>query len=118
MKLDKSKLNEVAEEINECFIEAVFTSHWALVTAHHYIGKLIVESFDDVPAVLPSLSKKCGRSERTLYRAIKLYKTFPTLDSIPEGKSISMNKLNTKYLTEPGEAKEEKCYHCKIHCPR
>jgi hypothetical protein len=120
-QLSKSKISEVAEEIKSLMIEAVFTSHWVMIEAHHEIGRLIVENFgDDMSNSLPSLAQKVGRSERTLYRAAQLYRKFPRLDKIPGGKAVSMNRLITEHLIEPGEPKEEKCHHCPIinHCPK
>ncbi len=122
MAITKSKINEIAEEIKSCYIEAIFTSHFALVEAAHYIGKLLVDNFDDnLPEVLPSLAQKVGRSERTLYRAAQLYKKFPTLDKIPGGKAISMNRIINEHLIESGEkqeSKEENCTHGVIICAK
>ena len=113
MKLEKSKINEVASEIKELMIEAVFDSHYTLIVAHHEIGRLIVDSFgDSMSEVLPSLAQKVGRSERTLYRAVQLYRKFPSLDKIPGGKLISMNKIINEHLIESGE--KEPCKHEEI----
>ena len=116
-KIAKSKIADIAEEIKSLMIEAVFTSHWVMVEAHHEIGRLIVTTFGERMAeVLPSLAQKVGRSERTLYRAAQLYRKFPRLDSIPGGKAVSMNRIINEHLIETGESKEERCHKCPLHC--
>ena len=65
--------------------------------------------------ILSELSKSIGVGERTIYRAIQAYEKFPSLDKIPDGKSITWNKLITKYLPEqPGKEDHPTTRH---HCP-
>ena len=115
-KVAISKLNSVAAEIKSLMTEALFDSAWTIIAMHHEIGRLITQSFENTTEVLPRLSVKVGKSERTLYRSLQLYRKFPDISSIPHGKAISMNRLINENLLESGEPKEEKCHHvCKDH---
>ena len=113
MKLEKSKINEVAEEILSCRIETSFNVRWEVIRMHHFVGKLLVDSFgDSLAEALPTLATKCKWSDRSLYRAAKFFKDYPDMDLIPQGKAVSFNSL-----TKGDEPKEEKCRHC-FHCPK
>ena len=120
-KIDKSKLNILAENIKSCITEGVFTYRWALIEMAHSIGQMITEFAEQeqvsMSSFLTTLSQKVGRDERTLYRAARIYKNFPDISKIPDGKNASLNKLNN-LLADPKENKEERCYHCPIkgHC--
>lgn|SRR3990167_9667698 len=111
---DKERLETVAAEIKSLMVEALFDSAWTIITMHHEIGRLITDSFENVTEVLPSLSVKVGRSERTLYRSLQLYRKFPDINSIPHGKAISMSRLINEHLLE--NPQDNKCHHvCKDH---
>ena len=115
-QLEKSKIEEISEEINQCRVEASFNLRFLAIEMNHYIGKLVVDSFgDDLPSVLPTLSKKCNWSERSFYRAVELYKKHPVLAEIPFGKAVSMNRL-----LNDGKPEKVHCANCKIpnHCPK
>ena len=87
--------------------EAVFTSRWELVKGYHALGERIATdtNFDRQTAygkkIVQGLAESLNTSERTLYYAIQFYEKYPVLDTIPEGKNISWNKIVTKYLPEP-----------------
>jgi|SRR3972149_4536004 len=92
--------DELAEEIKACFVEGEFNSRMELIKAYHEAGGLMqgIEHTD-----LQALAKRIGRSDRTLYYAVKFYQMYPDLNMLPEGKNTSMNKIITKYLTTPKE---------------
>lgn len=113
MKLEKLKINEVAEEITSCVTETNFTLAWCVIQMHHFIGKILTDNFsDNLAEILPTLASKTKRSPRSLYRSARFYKHFPDLDSIPGGKSASFNRLEKQFLIESGE--KEPCKHEEI----
>lgn len=117
--------NELIEEAKDIVTESVFTSRWALVEGYHLLGERIrndgnfQEHAKGNSKAVQSLAQDAGISKRMIYYALKFYDKYPVLDKVPEGKNVSMNKLITKYLTEPKETpefKERACQHCgKTH---
>ena len=91
----------LVEECKAIITEAIFTSRWALVEGYWKLGKELRGNKDFNTKLLQGLAVDIGTSERTLWYAIQAYDKFPELESIPEGKNISWNKLITKYLPEP-----------------
>lgn len=109
--IKESKIAEVAEEIIQCRIEASFNVRWQVIEMHNYIGKLLIDNFEEnLAEVLPTLAKKCKWSDRSLYRAAEFYKKYPDLAKIPNGKAASFNRL----MASP--VKDTLCTHtCKYH---
>jgi len=104
-EISKNKWYEdLIEECKDIITEAIFTSRWALVEGYHQLGERIVteNNLDRKEIysknILQGLAKSIGMSERTLYYAIQFYEKYPKLDTVPEGKNITWNKLMTKYL--------------------
>src|SRR3990167_8924579 len=100
------------EDLRATIIEAEFNSRWALVEGHSIMGKLITEASLEqnlpITKLLQNLAVDSGISERKLWYSVQLYKKYPDLGKIPEGKNISMNKLITQYLPEPKKEKTPK----------
>ena len=103
---------QLVEECKSIITEAVFTSRWALVEGYWTLGQrirldkgLIKWSQNEAGQVLQGLAKDIGKSERTIYNALAVFDKFKTLDEIPEGKNISMNKLINLYLPQPKKEK-------------
>lgn len=100
----------LVEECRAIMTEAVFNSRWALVEGYHTLGERIVTetNFDRQAAygkkIAQGLAQSLGVSERTVNYAIQFYEKYPSLDTIPEGKNISWNKIVTKYLPAPRPA--------------
>lgn len=115
MEITKSKLEEIAEDIKQCRIEANFNVRWQVIEMHNYIGKLLVDNFgDNLAEVLPRLAKKCNWSDRSLYRAAEFYKKWPDINKIPDGKAASFNRLMSPPSSE--HSQEFLCSHtCKYH---
>lgn len=96
------------EECKAIITEAIFTSRWALVEGYHQLGIRILE---DEPKIsqggstlrqtLQDLANLLHISERTLYYAVETAQKYPDIQTLPEGKNITWNKLITKYLPEP-----------------
>lgn len=102
--------NTLLEEIQGLLIEGEFNSRWALIETYHEVGKIICNNFEgNKTELLKTLSPKVGKSVRSLWYATKFYENYQTLDSLPEGKNITWNKVVTKYLTTPKE--KGKCEH-------
>jgi site-specific DNA-methyltransferase (adenine-specific) len=97
----------LVEDCRAIITEAVFTSRWALVEGYHLLGERIVtdESYQKAAkgnlSSLIDLSNNIGISERRLYFAIQFYEKYPSLDTVPEGKNISWNKIVHLYLPAP-----------------
>jgi len=100
--------------INDCksiITEAVHNSRWDLIQGYHQLGERIAteNNLDRKEVygknILSDLSKSIGISERTLYRAIQFYEKYPDLNTVPEGKNISWNKIITLYLPQPKDNK-------------
>jgi len=110
--------NYLLEQIKATIIEAVHNSRWSLIEGYHNVGKLIREEAnpqENTTKLLSDVAVKTGISERTLWRALACYDKYPKLDTIPEGKNISWNKLITKYLPHKGSEPKHKeliCPHC------
>ena len=82
------------------------TKRFQLVEAYWKLGRNIS---DNIPLerkdvygddLIGFLALDLGVSKRTIYYCKQLYKKYPELDKIPEGKDISWNKLVTKYLPQ------------------
>ena len=110
--LQEDWYQQLVEECKSIITEAVFTSRWALVEGYWTLGQrirldkgLIKWSQNEAGQVLQGLAKDIGKSERTIYNALAVFDKFKTLDEIPEGKNISMNKLINLYLPQPKKEK-------------
>lgn len=94
----------LVEECKAIITEAVFNSRWALVEGYHQLGERIVMDENYQKAAKGNLSswqglaKNIGISDRTIRYAIQFYEKYPRLDTVPEGKNITWNKIITKYL--------------------
>lgn len=106
--------SELIEDCKSIITEAVFISHWALVEGYHNLGKRILEDkgkYKNQAEFLQGLAKDLSLSQRTLYYAVEFVTKYPDLDTLPEGKNITWNKIITKYL--PDKTKPE-CNHIPI----
>jgi len=99
--------------VNDCksiITEAVFMSRWALVEGYWSLGRRIEEETRTRPInviqLLQDLAKSISISYRTGYYAHQIYLKYPDIQQIPEGKSITWNKLITKYLPKVSVEKE------------
>ena len=96
----------LVDDCKAIITEAVFNSRWALVEGYHMLGARIVTDKDYQRHVtgnganLQDLANSIRISPRSLYYAIQFYEKYPSLDTVPEGKNISWNKLLTKYLPD------------------
>ena len=99
---------ELVEECKAIITEAVFTSRWALVEGYWNLGKRIKEEQPNFERaniygekIVQGLGESLGISKSTIYYALQAYDKYPDIQTLPEGKNISWNKLITKYLPAP-----------------
>lgn len=117
--MNELQLDSVAEEIKAILVEAEFNAHWGIIEAHHQIGSLILGLEGDRSKVVQRIAVNIGRSERTLWYAIKFAEQYPKVNTLPEGKNISWGKVVRKYLTSPKDKAEHEhswitiCSVCK-----
>jgi len=99
------------EDCKSIITEAVFISRWAKVKGYHNLGERIrtdlyfKEHAKGTKTSVQDLGRNLGISISTLYYALQFYDKYPSLDSVPEGKNITWNKIITKYL--PAHKEEE-----------
>src|SRR3990167_4444400 len=98
----------LVDEIKATITEAVHNSRWFLVEGYWTVGKLIREEFATRKEIYgkkiaQDLAQSVGVSERTINYACAAYDKYPDIQTLPEGKNISWNKLITKYLPQPKE---------------
>lgn len=117
--LAKTKYRELAEEIKDIITEHVFQSRWILLEGHWLVGKRIREECknEKISEVTAGLAVESGVGERTLWYCIKFYDKYPDMSRLPEGKSISWNKLVTKYLTDGKEKSVGDKIERTLECP-
>ena len=111
--------------ISDChtiMTEAVFISRWALVEGYHSLGKRILEEHDNFErnkiygeGIVQGLAESLNMSSRILWYAIQFVQKYPDLTTVPEGKSITWNKIITKYLPTSKERPNVPYY---IECPK
>ena len=107
------------EEIKDILTEHVFQSRWLLLQGYHQIGKVVAEAQNRVLArygagFMKKMADETGIRERELYNAVKFYKKWPDMNTIPEGKNASWSKIRNEYLLDEPKEKEE---HTKCICP-
>ena len=88
--------------------EAVFNSRWELIVGYHQLGKRIATDGQYKKwnargngETLSGLIKSLGMSQANVYRALSFYDKFPDINTLPQGKNISWNKIVTRLLPEP-----------------
>ena len=96
------KLESLAEEIKALLVESEFSSRWTLIVGYHTAGRLILEN---KVSDLAEFSRLLGKSQRTVYRAVRFAEKYPSLDVLPLGKAISWNHIVTKLLPDKVDEK-------------
>jgi len=105
----KEWYQSLIDDCKSIITEAVFTSRWALVEGYWNLGERIDTDINFKKyakgnySSLQDLAKNLETSERTLYYSIQFYRTYPDINTLPEGKNITWNKLITKYLPKGKE---------------
>lgn len=99
---------EIIEELQGLLTEGEFNHRWMLVETYHEVGRIICSINANRTDVLHSLAPRVGKSVRSLWYATKFYEVFPDLNTLPEGKNISWNKIIRTHLTT---SKQDECTH-------
>lgn len=89
-------MNEYETLIEDCraiITEHVFSSRWSLVEGYHLLGKRLREEDASVTSNVKQLAKDLEVSERTIWTAVQFFDHYPDINSLPDGKNISMNKV-------------------------
>ena len=110
----KSLIDNILDTFNHynvTVIETLQQCYWEIgdqiKQARIYFKEAEIKADDNV---LQRIAKSTGKSERTIYYAVKLNETFDKPESIP---TMPWNKLIKQYLTFPNNKKlEEKTYTC------
>jgi len=102
------------EECRAIIIEHEFTSRWTIIEGYHALGKRISEDNNNFEReqiygkkIVQSIAETIGKSERTVYQAIKFYEKYPDLSLLPEAKNTSWHKITQKYLPQAKENEED-----------
>lgn len=102
--------DQMIEEVQNIITEGVFASRWTLIEAYHCVGAHIVTyattNKEKEVDVVQQVAKDIKKSNRTIYNAVKFFKTYPQLDKLPGGKNITWRKIVYELLPEPQEPKE------------
>jgi hypothetical protein len=93
------------ENIKATLVEKSFEERMAKIEMYHVVGELLRTAESDITALTKEVSKDLNLSERSLWFAVKFYDTYPTLESLPDGKAVSWNKV--KALLSDGSKKED-----------
>lgn len=104
----------LVEELDAAIVEGSYDIEYKKVEWNHNIGRLIRESSDragNVTTLVQSLSVDLKKSERGLWNALYIYDQWPNIDSLPYGKSVTMNKL---LKGKEAAEKSEECLHTKV----
>jgi hypothetical protein len=81
------------EEIKANLTEAIFNHRWVLLEGYHDVGRYVVENNLNIEAV----AREIGQRPKTIHYCAELYKQYPDINSVPDGKNVSWYKI-TKTL--------------------
>jgi len=81
------------EEIGAELTEAIFNHRFILLEGYHSVGRQVVKKNLSIEEV----AHKIGQRPKTIHYAVELYKKYPDVNSVPDGKSVSWYKI-TKEL--------------------
>ncbi len=107
--------SSLTEDCDAIITETVFNSRWELIKGYHELGKRILldlPKFEEYKAegesAVQCIAKSTGKSQRTIYYAIKFARKYDDINQLPEGKNISWYKVCNQVLTENTDTTEEK----------
>jgi len=109
------QFEHIIEEIEAIYTEAEFHARWTIVEAHHQVGLIILSQKEkERTNLVQRVAVELNRSERTVWYAVKLAETYPDLNELPGGKSVSWSRIIKKHLTDGKELNEndEKSHEC------
>ena len=109
-EITESWFTNLIEDLNSIVdgaVELRFIYSWELIECYHQMGTRILQENDNFERskiyggkIVKRVAESIGRSEKTVYNAIKFAKMFPDLNMLPEGKNCHWRHIINKYLTE------------------
>jgi hypothetical protein len=81
------------EECDALLTEAIFNHRLVLLEGYHELGRMILENNLNIEQVAHATRQR----PKTIHYAVELYKAYPDLNSLPDGKTVSWYKI-TKTL--------------------
>lgn len=114
---DTDEYQLLITECDSCLTEAESTAKATIVEAWHYVGECI-RKFEgvEISKLVKRVADDIQRSERAVWLGVQIYDKYPDLNSLPEGKNISLRKLQRVYLLgiDAEECKHEKVRELRI----
>lgn len=111
---------DLITQIDANLVEAEFTARFSIVECWHKIGEQIRKCNSvAVGELVKRIASDIQRSERSVWLGIQIYDKYPSISSLPEGKNISLRKLQRVYLLgiDAEDCKHEKTREIRI-CTR
>lgn len=107
------------DEYNTAKTELGSQLKWVEIETKHKIGELIAKSEEkaNLKEIVELAAEKLGLSQRVVYQCVQVYKAFPKISDIPEGKSIGWTRLVNVHVKEGGVDPKE-CKHTKYRVIR
>jgi hypothetical protein len=108
---------EIITEAKSIITEGVFNSRWFLIEAYWQLGKLLREDKNVKEHAkgntdfMKRIANDINISDRTLYYALQVFDKYPEIDTLPEGKNLTWNKLITHYLPNTDGKTPPECLH-------
>jgi len=98
--VSKDWYTALIEECEAIITETVFNARWELIQGYHRLGNRILEeklNFEEGKiygqGIVQHIAKSLGKSRRTIYYAIEFAEKYKDINTLPEGKNISWNKV-------------------------
>lgn len=85
--------HQILEEAKATLTEAIFNHRWILLEGYHSVGKLLAENGITADQAVFQMNHR----KKDIHYAIELYKKYPDINSVPDGKNVSWYKI-TKLL--------------------
>jgi hypothetical protein len=77
------------EELDAMLTEAIHNHRWVLLEGYWNLGKAVVKQKLDIEKV----ALACRQRPKTVHYSVELYKAYPNLNSLPDGKVVSWYKI-------------------------
>ena len=117
----------LVDDCKAVITEALYLSNWEKVIGYHAVGKRIATDANFKKhgkgnlSSLSGLARNLSTSPRTIYRAVQFYEKYPDVKSLvselPDGKSITWNKIVTKLLPAPPDELSDTDESVSCFCP-
>ena len=87
------KDSQLPEELRSLLTEAIFNHRWILLEGYHSVGEVVFKKKLEIEKV----AQWTGQRPKTIHYCLELYKKYPNINSVPDGKNVSWYKI-TKTL--------------------